>query len=81
MAGLDETNTPEDAPLESPLCQHLRSKKFFFLESLPLSEKDIIGPDNHCWCRRTMQVVGPDGGRVRPGLCGAGRECYLSQFA
>lgn len=81
MAGLDETTLTDETPLQSPLCADLRSKKFFFLESLPLSGKDMIGPDNHCWCRRTMQVVGPDGGRVRPEHCGTGRECYLSQFA
>lgn len=77
----DMTQTAEADVLESPLCRHLRSKKYFFLQSMPLTASDMIGLDNHCWCRHTQQVVGPDGGKVRPQLCGAGRACYESHFS
>lgn len=79
MSQTEEKNSSD--VLQSPLCRELRSKKYFYLESLPLSGKDILGPDNHCWCRRTMQVVGPDGDKVRPEGCAPSRECYQSQFA
>ena len=77
----DTTTIAETDVLESPLCRNLRSKKFFFLESMPLTAKDMIGLDNHCWCRCTQQVVGPDGSKVRPEVCGPGRKCYESSFA
>ncbi|MBV9850687.1 MAG: hypothetical protein JO250_13520 [Armatimonadetes bacterium] len=67
--------------LQSPLCRNLRSKKYFFLEALPMSAADMIDLSNHCWCRCTQQVVGPDGDRARPEVCGPGRPCYESHFA
>lgn len=67
--------------LESPMCRDLRSKKYFTLKSVPMTPQDILDPSNHCWCRRTMQVVGPDGGLVRPERCGSKRGCYKSQFS
>lgn len=66
--------------LESPLCRDLRSKKFYFLDGMPLSAEDVLDASNHCWCHRTMQVVGPDGDLVHPHDCAAGRGCYGSQF-
>lgn len=66
---------------QSPLCRELRSKKYFYLESMPLAATDILDLTNHCWCRRTMQVVGPDGDTVHPEECGPDRTCYQSQFA
>lgn len=78
MAGLKETTETET--LQSPLCRELRTKKFYFLDSIPLTKDDLIDVTGHCWCRRTMQVVGPDGGIVHPDDCGAGRDCYRSQF-
>lgn len=77
----ETTATAETDALQSQLCRNLRSKKYFYLESMPLTASDMIGLDNHCWCRRTQQVVGPDGGKARPEVCGAGRACYESQFS
>ena len=77
----ETTATTETGVLESPMCRNLRSKKYFFRESMPLTASDMIGLDNHCWCRCTQQVVGPDGGKARPEVCGAGRACYESQFS
>ena len=79
---LEETTmTAKTDALESPMCRNLRSKKYFFRDSMPLEASDMIGLDNHCWCRHTQQVVGPDGGKARPELCGAGRKCYESHFS
>jgi hypothetical protein len=64
----------------SPFCRELRSKKYFTLSSIPVMEEDMLGPDNHCWCRRTMQVVGPDGAQARPNKCRSDRGCYQSEW-
>jgi len=77
----ETTATDGTGVLESPMCRNLRSKKYFYLESMPMTASDMIGLDNHCWCRCTQQVVGPDGGKVRPEGCGAGRACYESHFS
>jgi len=77
----ETTTTAGTDVLESPMCRNLRSKKYFFRESIPLEAADMIGLDNHTWCRHTQQVVGPDGGKARPEVCGAGRECYESHFS
>lgn len=77
----EATAATETGVLESPMCRNLRSKKYFFLESMPLTASDMIGLDNHSWCRCTQQVVGPDGGKARPEVCGAGRACYESHFS
>jgi len=66
--------------LESPMCRDLRSKKYFNLKTMPMVPEDILDPSNHCWCRRTMQAIGPDGLLVRPEKCGSKRSCYKSQF-
>jgi len=79
MDRVETTSVPTEVP-QSPLCRDLRSKKYFFLETMPMAASDILGPDNHCWCRRTMQVMGPDGKRVHPTSCGGDRACYTSQF-
>jgi len=81
-ANAEETTATDGTDvLESPMCRNLRSKKYFYLESMPMTASDMIGLDNHCWCRCTQQVVGPDGGKARPEVCGAGRVCYESHFA
>ena len=77
----ETTATDGTDVLESPMCRNLRSKKYFYLESMPMTASDMIGLDNHCWCRHTQQVVGPDGGKARPEVCGAGRACYESHFS
>lgn len=76
MSQTDDTNVPQ-----SQLCRELRTKRYFFLDSLPLAPEDIRDVTGHCWCRRTMQVIGPDGNQVRPEGCGPGRGCYISHFA
>jgi hypothetical protein len=74
------SNRTETVP-QSPFCRNLRSKKLFFLQSMPLTADDVLGLDNACWCRHTQHVVGIDGGKVRPEACGAQRDCYESYFA
>ena len=68
----------ESAVFQSPFCGSLRSKKFFMLDSLATEAEQYLDASNHCWCRETQQVIGPDGGRVHPESCSPGRSCYSS---
>lgn len=70
--------TIEPTRLQSPFCAALRSKKYFRLDGLATAADDYLDGSNHCWCRVTQQVVGPDGGKARPERCAPGRECYQS---
>ena len=65
---------------ESAFCSSLRSKKFFMMDALPTEASQYLDASNHCWCRLTQQVTGPDGGAVHPDSCVAGRDCYRSAF-
>jgi hypothetical protein len=66
--------------IESPFCGSLRSKKFFMMDGLATDASQYLDGSNHCWCRETQQVIGPDGGRVHPSRCGPGRSCYSSSL-
>jgi len=72
------SNLDAAAPIQSPFCGSLRSKKFFMLASMATNAEDYLDASNHCWCRETQQVIGPDGGRVSPDRCAPGRSCYSS---
>ncbi|MEZ5977789.1 MAG: hypothetical protein R3F34_06180 [Planctomycetota bacterium] len=65
----------------SPYCAHLASKKLAFSQRLPMREEDVLDASNHCWCRVTQKVIGPDKSTVRPSDCVRGRSCYVSPFA
>jgi hypothetical protein len=65
---------------QSAFCGSLRSKKFFMADALPTEASQYLDASNHCWCRMTQQVIGPDGGTVNPDSCVAGRDCYSSAF-
>jgi len=68
---------PNESRLElSPYCAHLRSKKSRFLASPPRTEGDILDASRHCWCERTMQLLGPDRALVDPDDCRRGRSCF-----
>ena len=82
MDGLNDTistATQNEAP-RGPICRELRSKKYFSLTSIPLTDDDILDVSNHCWCRITQQVIGPDGALARPNKCRDGRGCFVSYF-
>jgi hypothetical protein len=66
------------ASLVSPFCGSLRSKKFFMSDGLATDASQYLDSTEHCWCRETQLVVGPDGGRARPSRCVPGRSCYSS---
>ena len=66
--------------LQSPFCGSLRSKKFFMRDALPAVAADYLDASNHCWCRMTQQVIGPDGSPADPDFCIPGRTCYSSAF-
>lgn len=72
--------TSANAAPQSAFCSSLRSKKFFMMDALPTEASQYLDASNHCWCRATQQVIGPDGGTVHPDSCVAGRECYSSAF-
>ena len=65
---------------QSPFCGSLRSKKFFMRDILPTEASDYLDASNHCWCRMTQQVIGPDDGIVNPDACVNGRPCFSSAF-
>jgi hypothetical protein len=62
----------------SPFCVHLQSKKLFFADAPPQAIDDVLDASRHCWCRKTMQVIGPDGEFVDPRDCQSGRSCFES---
>src|SRR5437016_1512090 len=64
----------------SPYCREIRSKRYFFLREMPTEERHLKDGSNHCWCRLTMKVYGPDEEMVRPSDCVSGRSCYRSLF-
>jgi len=64
--------------VQSPFCGSLRSKKFFMLDAVATDADHYLDASNHCWCRETQQVIGPDGGAVQPDRCVPGRSCYTS---
>ncbi len=75
----DTTTQPAaSSVVETPFCGSLRSKKFFMFDSLATEAEQYLDASNHCWCRETQQVTGPDGGRVHPESCNPGRACYTS---
>ncbi len=67
-------------PVQSPYCRELRSKRYYFLQEVPTEEHHLLDGSNRCWCRLTMQVIGPDGELARPKDCTPGRACYKSLF-
>jgi hypothetical protein len=65
---------------QSPFCRELRSKKYYFLQEMPTETHHMMDGSGHCWCRKTMQILGPDGEMVRAEDCTSGRSCYKSLF-
>lgn len=65
---------------QSTFCGSLRSKKFFLRDTVATEASHYLDASNHCWCRKTQQVFGPDGSSVQPEDCVAGRSCYTSLF-
>ncbi|HVS82015.1 MAG TPA: hypothetical protein VHE60_09800 [Pyrinomonadaceae bacterium] len=76
----DRSEISASAAPQSAFCSSLRSKKFFMMDALPTEASQYLDASNHCWCRMTQQVIGPDGGTVHPESCVAGRSCYGSAF-
>ncbi len=76
--GETASNSDAAAPIQSPFCGSLRSKKFFMLAAMATKAEDYLDASNHCWCRETQQVIGPDGAMVDPERCVPGRPCYSS---
>ena len=75
----DESTT--SSPLLSPFCGSLRSKKFFMLDRMAVSEDDYLDAANHVWCSETQEVIGPDNRQVFAHRCAPGRACYKSAIS
>ena len=68
----------EPRPGSSPFCLELWSKRRHFARGLPREESDLLDASQSCWCRKTMQAIGPDGDLVDPDACRAGRACFVA---
>jgi hypothetical protein len=75
---VEESSGPAAGAVESPFCGALRSKKFFMVNELATDAAQYLDSTEHCWCRETQMVFGPDGGRSHPSRCVPGRSCYSS---
>jgi hypothetical protein len=67
------------SPARPVLCRHLRTKKMY----VPAQEAEVLEAamgerpgEPHCWCNRTMNEIGRDGGPVALGRCMASRACF-----
>ena len=76
--GAGESSAASPAAIQTAFCGSLRSKKFFLLNALATDAAQYLDASNHCWCRETQQVIGPDGGRATPSRCTSDRSCYTS---
>lgn len=79
------TTIPETVAAAAPRCLHLRAKTDYlaFDPGQPPSgdadENAGSGGDAaHCFCLRTLTVIGPDDDIVGPRDCLPGRTCYES---
>lgn len=79
-AGDNATVSGAVETMQSPYCREIRSKRYFFLREMPTENHHLKDGSNHCWCRVTMKVYGPDGEQARPDDCVSGRTCYRSLF-
>ncbi len=61
----------------SPFCACLKSKKIYFLERPPQSEKDVLDGSARVWCQKTMDAIGADGEIVDPVDCRERRSCFV----
>ena len=80
LSNLQESAPENSAAIQTAFCGSLRSKKFFMLDALATDAEQYLDASNHCWCRETQQVIGPDGGRATPSRCTPGRSCYTSSI-
>jgi hypothetical protein len=76
--GATESSPANPPAIQTAFCGSLRSKKFFMLDALATDAEQYLDASNHCWCRETQQVIGPDGGRATPSRCTPSRSCYTS---
>ncbi len=60
----------------SPYCHDLITKKRWFIERPPMTEAELLDGSGACWCRKTKDAVGADGGIVDPEDCQEGRSCW-----
>ena len=56
-------------------CYYLQNKTFFFAPH-PTAREDELPLSTPCWCLKTHDPVGPDGGDVDVAVCVSARPCY-----
>ena len=69
------------APLDSPYCKHLRSKKWYFRTGPPVAASDLLDASNRCWCSKTCESLGVDGDMATVDDCVRARTCFEPYFA
>lgn len=67
------------APRVSPFCMHLLSKNIVKRAHPMLTDEDVLDASNHCWCKCTGQILGPDRYVAHPSECRSGRTCFESR--
>ena len=61
-------------------CSFLQNKAFFFPPPVDLpADAEPLPLSTPCWCLKTHDPVGPDGGDVSEESCGSRRTCYLPE--
>ena len=63
-------------PLDA--CKHIQNKSFFF-EPLPEGSPELELHEElstPCWCLKTHEAYGPDGGEVWLNVCTRARSCF-----
>ena len=61
-------------------CSFLQNKAFFFPPPVDVDPADLPLPlSTPCWCLRTHDPVGPDGGDVCEESCVSPRACYVPE--
>jgi hypothetical protein len=75
----DSNGAVSEAP-QSPFCRELRSKRYYFRQEMATEPHHLLDGSNRCWCRLTMQAIGPDREMVHPRDCTPSRACYKSTF-
>ena len=65
--------------MNTPVCQHLRTKKMFIpalADDAFVEKQDESASPCHYWCNRTMTEVGVDDQAVHPQGCNPQRSCF-----
>ena len=67
-------------PVDVPPCMFLRSKAIYVTGDPDPKDPSELGSTRfHCWCNKTLHVLGPDDGLVDRSECTPNRSCYIER--